>query len=123
MSPLFQPFQTGVLVLVVADEREGAADSVGGDELLEQGSGELNVLAGGAFGDDVAGGSAIVVQILVGGEAKVKLVSFHGIIRRQQNRNYGRKQGMTAGRLGDKMRNRFAISKPLEPQSLLFPNL
>jgi hypothetical protein len=83
----------GVLVFIVTGQREGAAYSVGGDELLEQGSRKLNVLPGGAFNDDVAGCSTIIVQILVSGEAQVKLVSFHGIILCQQNPNQVRKQG------------------------------
>ena len=67
-------------MLVVTGQGEGAADSVGGDKLLKQRGGKLDVLTGGAFGDYVAGGAAIIVQILIGGEAQVKLVSFHGII-------------------------------------------
>ena len=90
---LFQPFQTRVLILIITSQREGATDSVGGDKLLEQRSRKLNVLPRGAFRDHVAGGSAIIVQILVGRDAKVKLVSFHGIILRQQNRNRAQKQG------------------------------
>jgi hypothetical protein len=80
-------------MLIITGQREGATYSVGGDKLLEQGSRKLNVLPGGAFDDDVAGGSAIIIQILVGGEAQVKLVSFHGIILCQQNANRARKQG------------------------------
>jgi len=76
----FQPFQMGVLELVVASQGESAADAIGGDKLLEQRSGELDILAGRATGHDVTGGSAIIFQILIGREAKMKLVSFHGII-------------------------------------------
>ena len=67
-------------MLIVTDQRERASDSISGDKLLEQRSRKLNILPGGAANDHMAGGSAIVVQILIGRDAKVKLVSFHGIL-------------------------------------------
>ena len=76
----FQPFQTGVLELVVTGQRESAADAIGSDKSLEQRSRELNILAVRATSDDVTGSSPIIFQILIGREAEMELVSIHGTI-------------------------------------------
>ena len=70
-------------MLVVTGQRESATDSIGRDKLLEQRSRELNILTAHAPNHHMTGGSAIIFQILIAREAKMKLVSIHGIITSQ----------------------------------------
>ena len=57
----------------VTSQHEIPADSIRGDELLEQRSRELDVLTGGgATNYDVPGGPAIIVQVLIRRDTEVE---------------------------------------------------
>ncbi len=74
-----QPFQSGVPVVFVTDEREISPDSLRSDKLLEQRRGKLNILPGGATSHHLPDRPAIVIQILIGSDAEMKFVPVHGI--------------------------------------------
>ncbi len=75
----FEALQAGVPVVVVTGEGEIAVDAVGGDELLEERGGKLDVFTGGGADDDKARGAAIVIEALVRRDAEVKFKTLHGI--------------------------------------------
>ena len=65
--------------MFVAGQGEISANSFLGDKLLEQRSGKLDVLSGGATNHHMAGRPAIIVQILIRREAELKFISIHGM--------------------------------------------
>ena len=52
-------------------------DAVGGDELLQQSRRELDHLARGALDDHLFHHAPVIIQVLFGRNAKMKLVLFH----------------------------------------------
>jgi hypothetical protein len=84
----------------VTAQGEISADSIRGDKLLEQRSGKLDGLPGGATNHNVPGGPAIIVQVLIRRDAEIKFVSVvHGtsLCCRQQSLNRAGRQARRRG--------------------------
>ena len=73
----YQSFELGVAIVLVTGQHEMPRDALRGDKLLAQRRRKLDILSGGASSDHMADRPAIVVQILLGREAKLKFVADH----------------------------------------------
>jgi len=94
------PLQAGVPMVVVACQHEIPVDSIRGDKLPEQRRRKLDAFTGGAARDHMPGRPAIVIQILLRRDAKVKFVSVHGITIYGQPKLYCGERGAASRNRG-----------------------
>lgn len=78
-SDRLDSFQSDAFVMVVTGQNKAAMDSLGGDEFLKQRRRKLDMEPLDASCHDLFGNSAIVIQVFLGRNVEIKLVTVHRV--------------------------------------------